>query len=928
LTRRGADHEASGKIVDHLARNALKIHCDAIAQGDVDCPAMQLDATHLGKWFQDRPFWIQEAVRRLFTKDNLTPEDFEQLAELCQQQVADPKSAHEPVSLPAFALPRSAVGVSLRLCAISEVKGIEGLNPRAPLTFTQEQLTIFYGGTGVGKSSYVRILNNVCGSKNRRKLLGNVFRADTVKSCKIGYAFGGESKEIAWQPPHGLQDELAALEIYDSECGQVYVNAENEVTFEPWLLGLFQRLVDASAAVDRILEAKITALPSQKPAMPVELAATPAATWYGQLSARTTAIEVTQWSDWSPTREQELDSLHARLIEKNPAEQTRQLRTRKVALEKFLADLVAIHDGLSGTVVNNLLNRKIDAAAKRKAASEDATKVFGGAPLNGVGSQSWKLLWEQARVYSEKVVYVGKPFPFTEEGAQCVLCQQTLDDNAKVRFLSFEKFVKGELESLANKAEADVAELLEKLPGISTADDFTTRLATLGLDDEALTRKLYQFRDGAQATHDALLTAKSQEEVPSVPSTGLIDGLSPLIASLETKAKSFDEDAKKTDKADLQKKARELEARKWLSEQKASLEAEITRLKKVSALDAARKLTDTTALSKKKSDLAQVLVSEAFIRRFESELKVLGAARIQVELVQTRTDKGHVFHRIRLKNAKIVVPTADVLSEGERRAVSLAAFLADVEGNESNAPIVFDDPISSLDQDFEETVVARLIALAKKRQVIVFTHRLSTLTLLEEAAEPAGVATRVVALSREPWGAGEPGETPFSTRKPDKVINGLKDRLTRARKILTDNGKAEYDLYAKGICTDVRILIERLVEDTLLNNVVRRFRRAVHTQNKIGGLAKIKPEDCQLIDEFMTKYSRYEHSQPSEAPVPLPEPDEIATDLTRLQQWLKAFSERETPHVGRAVVSPVTAAAPLHVVPRKSSTNLKSDSKS
>jgi hypothetical protein len=40
-----------------------------------------------------------------------------------------------------------------------------------------------------------------------------------------------------------------------------------------------------------------------------------------------------------------------------------------------------------------------------------------------------------------------------------------------------------------------------------------------------------------------------------------------------------------------------------------------------------------------------------------------------------------------------------------------------------------------------------------------------------------------------------------------------------------------------------------------------------------------------MIDELMTKYSRYEHSQPNEAPVPLPEPDEIADDLTRLQTF-------------------------------------------
>jgi energy-coupling factor transporter ATP-binding protein EcfA2 len=856
---------------------------------------MPLDTANLVNWFQERPSWIQEATRLLLIKDNLTPEDFQKLAELCRQQGAESQPMQRRAALPVSAFARKAAGASLRLTAISAVKGIEGLNPRMPLSFAREPLTIIYGGTGAGKSSYVRILNNVCGSKNRRKVLGDVFKEDTAPSCTICYDFNGIAKEITWQPADGLQTELSGLEIYDSECGHVYVNADNEVTFEPWLLGLFQRLVDACATVDRVLETEINALPSQKPAMPIELAATSVATWYRQLSARTTAAEITQWCFWSPAREDELDVLHARLLEKNPADKARQLRTRKVSLEKFSADLFAIHDGLSVNVITALIEGKNDAATKRKAASEDAGKVFNKAPLNGVGLESWRLLWEQARAYSEGVAYVGKSFPFTDGDARCVLCQQPFDADARLRVLSFENFVKGELESIAKSAETDVATLLEKLPKIPAVDDFAARLATLGFDDEVRAQELHEFRDGAEATRDALLAATSQEHVPSVPSAALFSALLTMVTNLETKAKAFDEDVKKTDKTVVQKNTRELEALKWLSEQKASVEAEISRLQQVAALQGARRLTDTTTLSKKKSELAQVLVSEAFILRFESELKALSAARIQVELVKTHTDKGHVFHRIRLKNAKITVPTSDVLSEGELRAVSLAAFVADIAGSESNTPIVFDDPISSLDQDFEESVVSRLVALAKTRQVIVFTHRLSMLTLLEEAAKSASVATGVVALSREPWGAGEPSETPFSTRKPEKVINGLNGRLARARKIFAENGKAEYDLQAKGICSDVRILVERMVEDTLLNEVVRRFRRAVHTQNKIGGLAKIKPEDCRLIDEFMTKYSRYEHSQPIEVPVPLPEPDELATDLARLQEWLREFSERKTP---------------------------------
>jgi hypothetical protein len=236
-----------------------------------------------------------------------------------------------------------------------------------------------------------------------------------------------------------------------------------------------------------------------------------------------------------------------------------------------------------------------------------------------------------------------------------------------------------------------------------------------------------------------------------------------------------------------------------------------------------------------------------------------------------------------------------VLSEGEFRIVSIAAFLADVEGKGSNVPFVFDDPISSLDQDFEEATASRLVALSNTRQVIVFTHRLSMLAILEEMAKKQGFEPRVISVCQEHWGSGEPSDRPFFTQKPAKAINLLlNEQLPRARKILNEAGKSEYELIAKGICSDVRIVIERLIESHLLGDVVLRFRRGIQTQGKIKALSKIELEDCVLIDDLMTKYSKYEHSQPLEAPVPIPSPDEIQEDLKKLQVWYGDFAKRPT----------------------------------
>ena len=57
---------------------------------------------------------------------------------------------------------------------------------------------------------------------------------------------------------------------------------------------------------------------------------------------------------------------------------------------------------------------------------------------------------------------------------------------------------------------------------------------------------------------------------------------------------------------------------------------------------------------------------------------------------------------------------------------------------------------------------------------------------------------------------------------------------------------------------------------------------------------KINEADCTYFDELMTKYSRYEHSQPLEAPVILPAPDEFEADFKALKKWQEDFKTRPT----------------------------------
>lgn len=143
------------------------------------------------------------------------------------------------------------------------------------------------------------------------------------------------------------------------------------------------------------------------------------------------------------------------------------------------------------------------------------------------------------------------------------------------------------------------------------------------------------------------------------------------------------------------------------------------------------------------------------MQRFNTELKNLKANSVKVELIKSRVSKGKILHKIQLSNA-LSGSVTEVLSEGESRIISIAGFLADVTSKDSKAPFIFDDPISSLDQNFEEAVIKRLISLSHDRQVIVFTHRMSFLTSIKKFSEIESIPLHIQQIQSVEWGTGEP----------------------------------------------------------------------------------------------------------------------------------------------------------------------------
>ena len=120
-------------------------------------------------------------------------------------------------------------------------------------------------------------------------------------------------------------------------------------------------------------------------------------------------------------------------------------------------------------------------------------------------------------------------------------------------------------------------------------------------------------------------------------------------------------------------------------------------------------------------------LSLALINEFRQELVRFGMGNLQVDLV---------VDDLMVKDAKIAIrivnnlAVGSVLSEAELKCVSLALFLAECELMAVPQPIVFDDPVNSLDAVIIQAFADRVRDLSC--EVVVFSHNILLLEALTD----------------------------------------------------------------------------------------------------------------------------------------------------------------------------------------------------
>ena len=836
-------------------------------------------------WIGKQHYWVSDAVKTFYEKGKFEENDIERFAEYC---LLEQEGQVKRADLTGLNLLQHGQQGSLALCSISNVEGVNALKAGQSLEFSPKGITVVYGDNGAGKSGYIRIVKQISNARYKDDIKGNVYKqSKDSKKCEISIINNGKEERLSCNLDHvGEYDILRNIDVFDTKISKAYVETAKEASYEPWIFGMLSAIASVTASIKSKLEEKKKDKPLIKIKIPEELVNEP------QLKILTEYTYSTKIDEkeyiWKESDEAELQKVTKQSNGDTLSAQIKQLSGSISSIETLIIELKkfkAFYDQENINQIAELKKKWHEAIEKKNAAMLLFQSQASEVDKKSVANSAWIALWQSAKKYYEDILANNKETKYDIVGGVCPLCRQKIQVQSLRRIQSIEEYINGNTSSEEKTSRNLYESKVSKLLPCWSEDIVEKNLNSCDIQNIA-----DEIKDTLRIIRDdyALVSEKKYDELAF-----RTVNIEALILKLEAiKSKRADEKEEKNklliDDAhvNMLNRIKELNIKKLLCSEKSVLASNIETLKFYKKIERAKSCANSQSITKKSNELANELLSEDYIKRFNVELRKLTKGLVHVALKQQRGGKGKVPFKIELRDAKEdKVSPVDVLSEGENRVVSLAAFFAEASGRNEECPLVVDDPISSLDYSYEESVISRFVEAAKHRQVIVFTHRISVVVGINEIAKKQEVDYTELKIS----GRGEEKGVPITSAEyGGKALGSIKNLLNTsiAQIKKLDINDPIYDERVHYVCQQMRIIVEKSVEDVLLNGVVKRFRRDIKTKDMIGQLANISSEDCDLIDEMMTKYSYYDHSMSDETPLVEFSIENIESDARRLRDWI------------------------------------------
>lgn len=802
--------------------------------------------------------WAKLLVHKVVsTESKLPTADIEEVFKYFLQEIGLEKG------LPPLTITKPSYSPTLKrieLSAISEVTGVNKLAKNQTIEFSPN-LTVIYGENGTGKTGYGRILKALGFSYDQNNtILSNIFRATEPQSANIDFKANDSSKTFAWTGKN-RNDDLASISVFNNNCVQVSLDGSRQLIVTPIGFHLFNLVSSELIALDGLLQDKKNEYPVQISWIENLNINSPQRLFINALSKDTNDQKLIELSTFGNEQAKELSAKELILSNLNKSllqNEISSLNYKISELNNITGKVEQAKELFNADIWNQLITINKSIVELEKNTQKGIREIALSKGLEFYETNEFKTFLSSAEAYIKKI---GKPnYPQNED--VCIYCRQPLETGAKELLENYRRLLNDRTEEDLTKLRMSKQDLINSVNNIDT--DLKLSHPSFGSDNKDNPIQPEELKDYNRDLKILKKTFIDDEITEGLVFNFNYDEFKKFISNKTKQLQDFLTKKNEiltnieTKETELKKIIAELKDRKYLSSKVDEIRKVIDNHTTLSILNKKANSFSTNSISRKTSQAREELVSQDFNNIFQEELKALRKSGMSIEL-SFGTDRGKTKISHKISNHQLL----EILSEGEQKSIALAEFLTELQLDNIKAPVIFDDPVNSLDHKIIDSFAKRILRLSKQRQVVIFTHSVLLFNSLFYSSNQPSFKQ----LNYKFYNSQKEYDFVGVITEVEEEKNKVKQNIKNINTLINNKPKdrSEVEVAKEGF-GELRSAIELCIEYEIFNGTIQRYQKHVSlgrfSQVNADGLGKHKDNLNDMYERCCGFINAHSNPQP------------------------------------------------------------------